>query len=118
MPDQWPRALLRAALRELGYDASGTRSLKMALYQAAPEEDRGPVRLVVVDQDALAQEDGQAEELRRITGAPIVLLGRLVRAVPEGPWARVVRRPVSIGSLVQVIEAVLPLSPEARRPVD
>jgi hypothetical protein len=119
MPAQWPRALLRAALRELGYDASGTRALKGALHQAAPEAGRGPVRLVVLDQDALTTADGrQLEELRRITSAPIVLLAPVMRRVPEGPWTRVVRRPVSIGSLVRVIETLIPLAPEARQPID
>src|SRR5437667_11841947 len=55
MPAQWPRALLRAALREEGYDASGTRAVNGALYQAAPDPARGPVRLVLADQDALNQ---------------------------------------------------------------
>jgi hypothetical protein len=119
MPAQWPRALLRAALREAGYDASGTRALKAALHQAAPGAGRGPVRLVVLDQDALAEEDGRdLDELRRISGAPMMLVAPVTRRVPRGPWTRVVRRPTSIGTLVQAIESLVPLAPEARRPVD
>jgi hypothetical protein len=119
MPAQWPRALLRAALREVGYDASGTRALRMALDQAAPDEGRGPVRLVVLDQDALADEDErQLEELRRTSGAPLVLLAPATRRVREGPWTRVFRRPTSIGALVQAIQALLPLAPDARHPID
>jgi hypothetical protein len=119
MPAQWPRALLRAALREVGYDASGTRALKGAVHQAASGAGRGPVRLVVLDQDALtAADERHLEALRRITDAPIVLLAPVTRRVREGPWTRVVRRPISIGSLVQTIENLVPLAAEARHPVD
>jgi CheY-like chemotaxis protein len=120
MTAQWPRALLRAALRELGYDASGTRALKMALHQAAPDSARGPVRLVVLEQEALAEDEGShVEELRaRTSGAPMVLLAPAMRRVREGPWTRVIRRPTSIATVVQVIETLVPLAPEARQPID
>jgi hypothetical protein len=120
MPAQWPRALLRAALREMGYDASGTRALKAALYQAAPNSARGPVRLVVLDQEALAEDDGSdLEALRsRTFAAPVVLLAPVTRRVRAGPWTRVVRRPTSIAALVQEIETLIPLAAEARRPID
>ena len=119
MPAQWPRALLRAALRELGYDASGTRALKVALDQVASDAGRGPIRLVVLDQDALTDEDEpHLDELRRSSGAPIVLLAPATRRVREGPWIRVFRRPTSIGTLVQAIELLIPLPPEARHPID
>ena len=120
MPAQWPRALLRATLREAGYDASGTRALKAALYQATPDPARGPVRLVVLDQEALAEDEGgDLEALRsRIFAAPIVLLAPATRRVQEGPWTRVIRRPTSIAALVQDIESLIPLAPEARHPID
>jgi DNA-binding response OmpR family regulator len=120
MPAQWPRALLRAALREVGYDASGTRSLTAALYQAAPDSARGPVRLVVLDQEALSEDEGShLEALRSHTSAaPIMLLAPTTRRVREGPWARVIRRPTSIATLVQEIESLIPLAPEARQPID
>src|SRR3954470_19927901 len=47
MPDQWPRALLRAALRDAGYDAVGAPGLSAALRYRPAVADRGPVRLVV-----------------------------------------------------------------------
>jgi hypothetical protein len=103
----------------MGYDAIGTRTFKMALHQAAGQAGRGPVSLVVLDQDALTDVDGRhLEELRRISGAPILLLAPAMRSMRAGPWTQVVRRPVSIGSLVQAIEALVPLAPEARRPID
>ena len=120
MPAQWPRALLRAALREEGYDASGTRAVNGALYQAAPDPARGPVRLVLVDQDALDETAVHLiDDLRsRISGAPMVLLAPATRQVQEGPWTRVIRRPVSIAALVQAIESLAPLPPGARHPID
>jgi hypothetical protein len=117
--DQWPRALLRASLREVGYDASGTRALRGALHQAAPDPERGLIRLVVLDQDVLADEEqGQLEELRRQTGAPILLLAPATRPVRPGPWVQVLRRPASIGSIAQAVETLVPLAPDARHPID
>jgi DNA-binding response OmpR family regulator len=119
MRDQWPRALLRAALREVGYDAIGTRSLGVARYQAGSQAGRGPVRLVVLDQEVLTEEgEGQLEDLGRTSAAPIVLLAPAMRRAREGPWVRVFRRPLSIGDLVQAIAALVPLPPEARKPID
>jgi hypothetical protein len=120
MPAQWPRALLRAALREVGYDASGTRALKGALHQAAPDSARGPVRLVVLDQEALAEDKGSdLDALRsRTFAAPTLLLAPATRQVREGPWMRVIRRPTSIADLVQEIESLIPLAPGSRRPID
>lgn len=118
IPAQWSRALLRAELREAGYDAVGTRSIAMARRLAAPAPDRGPVRLVVIDQDALAGEDPTAPHLlARKTSAPIVLLAPAVRRPAEGPWAEVLRRPVAVGDLVREIARLVPLLPE-NRPLD
>jgi hypothetical protein len=120
MPAQWPRALLRAALREVGYDASGTRALRGALYQAAPDPTRGPLRLVLVDQDALTDdEEPYLDKLReRISDALIVLLAPVTRSAREGPWTRVIRRPIRIADVVQLIETLVPLGPGVRPPTD
>jgi hypothetical protein len=120
MPAQWPRALLRAALREVGYDASGTRDLDGAHYQIAKEPERGPVQVIVVDQDALTEgDDERLEKIRQLApGAGIVLLAPATRRAREGPWSRTVRRPISLAELVGVIEALSPLPSEGRRPID
>jgi CheY-like chemotaxis protein len=119
MPAQWPRALLRAALRELGYDAIGTRSVNGARALLPSREERGPVRLILIDQDAIT-EDAQTdlEKLRRRSDAPLVLLAPATRRASEGGWAGVLRRPLSVGELAQAIERLVPLAPEARRPID
>jgi hypothetical protein len=119
MTDQWPRALLRAALREDGYDAVGTRAIAGAVRLATPDPDRGPVRLVILAQEALTGTAGRdLDRLRAATDAPIVLLAPAGRPVEAGAWTQVVRRPVSIGALVGAVETIVPLPPDARRPVD
>jgi hypothetical protein len=110
MAEQWPRALLRAALREAGYDAIGTRSLDGALAHPAQAPDRGPVGAIVLDAatvDAVpAAVSGAAiaELVGRHGGAPVVLLASAVRADPSGNWARVIRRPFSIEDVVRAVE--------------
>jgi hypothetical protein len=119
MATQWPRALLRAALREIGYDAVGTRTVSGARLLLASGEGRGPVRLILMDQDALT-ENAQADldRLRRATDAALVLLAPATRRVSEGSWTGVLRRPVTVGELAQAIERMVPLPPAARRPID
>jgi Response regulators consisting of a CheY-like receiver domain and a winged-helix DNA-binding domain len=53
MPEQWPRALLRAELRERGYDALGAPGVAAALAYPVSAPARGPVRLILIDQAAL-----------------------------------------------------------------
>jgi hypothetical protein len=119
MPEQWPRALLRAALREAGYDAAGTRTLGGALRLAEPEAGRGPVGLIVLGQEAFGSADHPTlERLRQATPAPILLVAPGGLRHAEGPWAGVIRRPVSIGELVRSVEGLLPLPPDARHPID
>jgi DNA-binding response OmpR family regulator len=119
MPDQWLRALLRAALREAGYDAAGTRTPAGALRLAQPEPGRGPVGAIVLDHREVTAADRAAlERLRLATEAPIVLIAAAAREVGDGPWARVVRRPVSIGELVGTIATLIPLPPSLRHPID
>ena len=119
MTDQWPRALLRAALREGGYDAVGTRALAGAVRLTAADPDRGPVALVILAQEALLGADrSDLDRLREATDAPIVLLAPAAGGDSAGPWVQVVHRPVSIGELVRVVEVLVPLSADARRPLD
>lgn len=119
MPDQWPRALLRAALREVGYDAVGTRSLGGAVYRAGPAPDRGAVGAVVIDQDAVGEDAGMVASLRQRTAdAPVVLLAPATRRARDGPWSRVLHRPVRVEEVVRLIEELVPLPVAGRRPVD
>jgi hypothetical protein len=119
MRDQWPRALLRAALRESGYDAAGTRTLEGAVHLARPEPGRGAVAAIVLGQEAVTERDRPAlEQLRRVTPGPILLIAPAGRAVEEGPWARIIRRPVMVGELAEAVENLAPLPRAGRRPID
>jgi DNA-binding response OmpR family regulator len=127
MPEQWPRALLRAALREVGYDALGAPGLPAALRYRSEAGDRGPVRLMLLDQAALAKEKAVKllGPLLRRHGDPIpVLLARALPAYPLPaaaaaiPWRRVIRRPASVADLVAAVQALLPLPPGSARPID
>jgi hypothetical protein len=124
LPEQWPRALLRAALREIGYDAVGAPGLRGALRYRATAPDRGPVRLVMIDQAALGRPDAGAELTALIDrhGGPELILIAKSRQAPLPPpageiaWGRIVRRPVSIAELVDAVRAVVPL--ESHHPLD
>jgi hypothetical protein len=127
MPEQWPRALLRAALREVGYDALGAPGLAGALRYRAEVPDRGAVRLVLVDQAVLQGEEAFAlltTLLRRHEGPATILLARAApmprhpEQAEPAPWARVVRRPVSIEGIVAAVRDLLPLPPASSRPLD
>jgi hypothetical protein len=120
MPQQWPRALLRSALREAGYDAVGTRTLSSALRIPVTMPGRGPVRAIVIDQGALDDErDGRLARLLAAHDEPAaMLLARSTSVTPPGPWQRVLRRPVSVADIVDAVQALLPLPPEERRSVD
>lgn len=111
LDDQWPRALLRAALLDVGYDAVGARSISEALTQPATDPERGPVRLVMIDRGALADSDRSLDELLGKHGGPItLLLASAGERTPAGSWDHIVRRPASIGEIVAVIQALLPLA--------
>jgi hypothetical protein len=120
MPDHSHRALLRAALREVGYDAVGTRTLETALRVNTVEADRGAVRLIIVDQSALGGDDGEhLDRLLARHGAPAtLLLARATIGTPKGAWQRVLRRPLSVADAVTATEVLLPLPAQGRHPLD
>jgi hypothetical protein len=122
MPEQWPRALLRSALREAGYDAVGTRGLVPALRIGAHEPGRGPVRLVVVDQDAMGKENDEALAglVKQHEDPATMLLARATSAEPKGDvrWQHVLRRPLSVGDIVAAVQRALPLPVAMRHAID
>ena len=126
LPDQWPRALLRATLRERGYDAIGTRSVASALRIAPRARERGPVDVLIFDQEALS--DSPAEQggpeiealLGRYPSAATILVARATVRPPDAqrPWTRILRRPVTVEDIAVAVEALRPLRPEARAPLE
>ena len=111
MPDQWPRALLRAELEERGYDAVGAPGLRAAQQYPVSDSERGPVRLILLDQRVLTPPDEALwPRLLERHGRPAtVLLTRAGQAPAGGDWTRVLRRPLSIASLADTVGALVPL---------
>ena len=108
MRDRGPRALLRAALDEAGYDAIGARTMGEALQSPVAEPDRGAVRLVIVDQRTAIDGNGLLVELLgRHRHAVALLIASSTGAAPAGPWRQVLRRPVRIGEIVAAARALV-----------
>ena len=120
MPDQWTRALVRAALREVGYDAVGTRGVREAFRARPSEPGRGPVRLLIVDHDAMDTAAAPLIEqlLARHASPDAILIRRATKPEPNGPWRVTLRRPLSVADIVSAAETQLPLAAAARRPID
>jgi DNA-binding NtrC family response regulator len=109
----WPRALLRGELLEDGLDVIGFASLEDALAEldldATPRPD-----LIVLELKGL--EDEEDENLARLarSGLPIILLGGAVelskKAVGDGKWAAIFKRPFTLGQVVQAVNELLNIS--------
>jgi DNA-binding response OmpR family regulator len=93
--EHWPRALLRAELIERGFDAVGYETVRDAIdsYPLRP-----PDAIVV---ELRGQPLALVERLTKIK-VPIVILASApeINELPSGEWAAVMRRPVSIGEVV------------------
>jgi hypothetical protein len=117
LPDQWHRALLRAQLREAGYDALGAPDLAGALLYPGQEPGRGPVGLVLIDHAALGPHaETMLPQLLERHRAPAVLLAPAGITPTGGPWTRVLHRPISIADIVRVVRELVPL-PESDQPL-
>ena len=92
--EHWPRALLRAELIERGYDAAGYETVRDAI-DALPW--RRPDAIVV---DLRGQPIPLVERLLKLH-VPLVIVGGTpeINDLPEGGWAAVMRRPVSLGDI-------------------
>jgi hypothetical protein len=115
--DHWTCALLCAELRERGLRARCVDHLAAALL-LSEEEEREPTRLVVTEARVLQGADVPAlQSLRAVDGRPAVLLiAPANSAVPDGPWDRLLRRPLTFGSLVECIGKATETAP--RRDAD
>jgi len=112
MPEHWPRALLRAELIERGYDVIGAPDLATALLCRPAEKGRGPVRVILIDQDALMEPQIRLFDLlvSRHPKQRLMLLARAQLETPPGDWHDIVRKPALIGEIASAIERALPAS--------
>lgn len=116
LQEQWPRARLRAELRERGYDAAGAPTLADALVYPADGPESGPVRLVLVDHRVL-EADGTAsiERVRaRHPAARFLLLTRSRSEAPRGTWAGITRGVFTVDDLLRDVARHLPLDARGR----
>ena len=100
--EQWPRALLRAELIERGFDAVGWVTVRDAV-ESLPE--RFPQAIVV---DLRGQPLPLVERLPTL-GVPVLIVARVPESndLPDGEWAAVLRRPVSIGEIADRVATVV-----------
>jgi hypothetical protein len=119
MAAQWPRALLRAELREAGYDAMGARNLDEAGTHPREEAGRGPVRLIILDQAAIpsSHDPRLTALLHTHPEAQTVLLAGAFQPPLPGKWGQVLRHPTTIAEIIQTAQQLLP-RPPATRSVD
>jgi hypothetical protein len=107
--DHWPRAFLRAELIERGFDALGFERIEDALFELAMRSGPRP-RLVVVDVHGARPAEKLMAALFRL-GVPVVAVAGATGAAddhPGGrPWAALLRRPVTIGAIADVVERAL-----------
>lgn len=120
MRAQWPRALIRAALRDVGYDALGARDLDEAVSYPAEEDDRGRVRLIILDQGTIEGGDpGLLVELSERYGDFLTLLLESAVLPPvQGVWPNVLRHPVAIGDIVKATQRLVPIPSASVHPID
>jgi DNA-binding response OmpR family regulator len=118
MRAHWPRALIRATLREAGYDALGARDLDEALTYPATEAARGSVRLILLDQRAVSGKDDLRlrQLLERHSEADTVLLRGAFQSSMPGPWREVVQHPFSIADLSERVQQLLSLASPTAHP--
>jgi hypothetical protein len=117
VPDHWTRVVLRAELLERGYDAVGTPNLTAALA-VSPVDERGPVRLILLEHGAIAGSD--RSEVERLASQhqdpPLVLLAPAFADPPAALFRRVVRRPITINDLLEVVRDLVGEPPPRQAP--
>jgi hypothetical protein len=111
--EQWPRALLRAELIEVGYEAIGFVRLGHAVAALALGAAAYPApRAIVID---LHDQGATADTLARLasSGAPLIAVGGGVDlaepAVASLRWTAVLRRPVTLGEIRDTVAKHVPV---------
>ncbi len=105
--DHWPRALLRAELLERGYDVIGFERVDDAILRLAVERQRRP-ELVIIDVEGL---EVSRSALRLLGAGGARLLGIVGVGCGETgrlEWTELLRRPVTLGQVADVVERILP----------
>jgi hypothetical protein len=103
-----PRAALRAELIERGHDAVGFETLRDAAL-AARLPATPPPALVVIDFQDEATDDRVLDVLFA-TGAPVIAVTGATHEADARlrarPWARWLRRPLTVGTIADTVDAL------------
>jgi DNA-binding NtrC family response regulator len=108
--EQWPRACLRAELLERGFNPYGFISIRHALNSVSrrPEPPRPELVILELREQDLAPE--LIEAVRNLQIPTIVLGGSLElneRAIQQHKWEAVLKRPVSLGKIADLVEKLI-----------
>jgi hypothetical protein len=107
--EHWPRAYLGAELIERGYDVTGFPELDQALAELRREYRPRPSAIVLELRDQKIMP--RALELLACTKVPIVGIAGMIEfnnpLIREFKWAKLLRRPVSIGEVADAVEECL-----------
>jgi len=115
--EQWPRACLRADLIERGYDAVGFTEIKRALLALCNRRRILPDLIVL---ELRGQEVTRRGLGALVAKAPLIVIGgaqELNDPLVQGfTFAAVLRRPVTLGRIADVIDEII--SSASRSPND
>lgn len=102
--------MLRAELIERGYDAKGHLTIEHALVELMRNPAEKP-QAIILDLNAQTVTHALLSALQR-EGVPTVILGGAVELtdplISEFAWARILRRPFTIGEVVALIKQLVP----------
>jgi DNA-binding NtrC family response regulator len=108
--EQWPRACLRAELIERGYNPYGFITISHALNSLSKRPAPPKPELIVIElrEQNLAPELIEAVRNLRI---PVIVLGGSAElnepVIQQNKWEVVLKRPVSLGKIADVVEKMI-----------
>jgi len=110
--DWQSRALVLAELQEAGYEVNAQAGLRQALNHLARDPEHPPLVVLDLHGDEFATPETVDALLRLVPEAKLILI---VGVYAESVWDRfaaegnvVLRRPVSVGGIVQQVKRLLP----------
>jgi hypothetical protein len=109
--EQWPRACLRAELIERGFNPYGFITIRHALNSLSRRPAPPKPELIILElrDQNLAPE--LIEAVRNLRISTIVLGGSLELiepAIQQHKWEAVLKRPVSLGKIADLVEKMIP----------
>jgi len=107
--EQWPRACLRAELIERGYDPYGFITVSDALDSLSRPSSSKP-ELIVLELRGQNLTNELVESIRNLR-IPTIVLGGIPELneplVQQAKWEVVLRRPVSLGKIADVVQEIV-----------